>query len=96
MLFSFNGPTNGDVAGAEKKLGRIEGRALVRQGGIVPVPFTPAFRRFVQIDRETCRGVGRRFLRARGKSAGQAEAEKGEGEEFHNRWPSIWHKCVLL
>jgi Fe-S cluster assembly protein SufD len=24
--------------------------------------------------------------------AGQAEAEKGEGEDFHNRWPPLWHK----
>ena len=91
-LVGVCGPVRLFLQGAEKKFGCIEGRALVRQRGIVPVPFNPALRRFVQIDRETCRGVGRGLLRGRGKSAGQAEAEKGKGEEFHNRWVPLWHK----
>ena len=81
-------PVSFFLKGAEQQPGRIERRALVRNR----VRFRSlVFRGLVHADLEADGGAVRRLV-APGEAAGQAEAEKGEGEDFHNRWPPLWHK----
>ena len=49
----------------------------------------------IHIDPETDRSALWR-LAAPGKPAAEAEAEKGEGEDVHDRWPPLWHKRLRV
>lgn len=81
-------PVSFFLKGAEQQPGRIERRALVRNRVRFPEPCDSAAWSMLIWKRTGSRPR----LVAPGEAAGQAEAEKGEGEDFHNRWPPLWHK----
>ncbi|GLV06498.1 hypothetical protein Amuc02_22060 [Akkermansia muciniphila] len=82
------------LKGAEQQFGRVQRRALVRNGSRGR---SLVSRSLIHIDPETDRSAFRR-LAAPGKPAAEAEAEKGEGEgeDVHDRWPPLWHKRLRV